>query len=388
MKSLVKFAVAALLTSESVNAATDEYTYSYVANGADWPQIVAKGTECNSKCQSPIDLRTEGNTHPYQQGNGREFVGKYKNFKNAKVVNKGMTIQVDIPKDDQENNFFESGYSQDDLGGDLKFTSAQFHFHAKSEHTIDGKRYDLEMHTVHVPGEAKGNDVTIKYSALGLMFDVDDYDPSVTPDEKKVINDFFDSMNFGNVPPTGKASGHELNGTAEVPFGDLMRIANFANRWVYTGSLTTPPCTVGVYFQVVDRVLPISKKHYDLYLMQQREYLQTSVMEKDGDAHKETPVDPPIPLDVTGNWRVTQKIDDHNVTYMRVNFPVSQKGRYQAVTVVVVILLVISIGLAAVLAFCAFRMKKQIKDKEGMMAEGGHALETENGIKNQQVRPI
>jgi hypothetical protein len=37
------------------------------------------------------------------------------------------------------------------------------------------------MHTVHAPDEAKGSDITIKYSALGLMFDVDDYDMSITP---------------------------------------------------------------------------------------------------------------------------------------------------------------------------------------------------------------
>ena len=30
-----------------------------------------------------------------------------------------------------------------------EYQAAQFHFHAKSEHTIDGKRFDLEMHTVY-----------------------------------------------------------------------------------------------------------------------------------------------------------------------------------------------------------------------------------------------
>lgn len=53
-----------------------------------------------------------------------------------------------------------------------------------------------------------------------------------------------------------------------------MDIVNFANRWVYTGSLTTPPCNVGVYFQVVERVLPISKTHYDAYVAHQSKYKQ------------------------------------------------------------------------------------------------------------------
>lgn len=59
------------------------------------------------------------------------------------------------------------------------------------------------MHTVHLPEKAKGNDVTIIASAVGLMFDLDDYDPSVTPAEKATINAFFDSMNFGSIPPAG-----------------------------------------------------------------------------------------------------------------------------------------------------------------------------------------
>lgn len=121
------------------------------------------------------------------------------------------------------------------------------------------------MHTVHFPDEyrgASGNDVTIIASALGLMFDVDDYDQSITPEEKEVINKFFDALNLGNID-AGHATGHILDDNVTIPFGDLMDIVNFHSRWVYTGSLTTPPCSVGVYFQVVDRVLPISKKHYE-----------------------------------------------------------------------------------------------------------------------------
>ena len=89
----------------------------------------------------------------------------------------GKTIQVNFPKEATDGNFFTSGYASDILGGhDGKFEALQFHFHAKSEHTIMGKRYDFEMHTVHKPKESKGSPVEIKYSALGLMFDVEDFD--------------------------------------------------------------------------------------------------------------------------------------------------------------------------------------------------------------------
>lgn len=56
----------------------------------------------------------------------------------------------------------------------------------------------MEMHTVHLAqegtrrlaeetlGEEEG--FSIWASAMGLMFDVDDYDPSITVEEKKIID--------------------------------------------------------------------------------------------------------------------------------------------------------------------------------------------------------
>jgi len=37
------------------------------------------------------------------------------------------------------------------LGAPASFTADQFHWHAGSEHTVDGLRMDLEVHTVHYP---------------------------------------------------------------------------------------------------------------------------------------------------------------------------------------------------------------------------------------------
>jgi hypothetical protein len=61
----------------------------------------------------------------------------------------------------------------------------------------------MEMHIVHLSDEARGEPVPIFASALGFMFDVDDYDRSVTGEEMDTINRFFDSINFGNMPEYG-----------------------------------------------------------------------------------------------------------------------------------------------------------------------------------------
>jgi carbonic anhydrase len=53
-----------------------------------------------------------------------------------------------------------------DSGMTSLFKPANFHFHAPSEHTIDGQSYDLEVHFVHTytDGVSLG-------AVIGVMFD-------------------------------------------------------------------------------------------------------------------------------------------------------------------------------------------------------------------------
>ena len=48
------------------------------------------------------------------------------------------------------------------------FKVLQMHFHAPSEHTVDGKHYDLELHIVH---QIYGS---TDLAVLGIFFDVED----------------------------------------------------------------------------------------------------------------------------------------------------------------------------------------------------------------------
>ena len=63
--------------------------------------------------------------------------------------------------------------------------------HSGSEHTIDGVRHDLEMHTVHYPAagelqtEVGGASSTgFIASAMGLVFSVDKYTADLTFQEQ------------------------------------------------------------------------------------------------------------------------------------------------------------------------------------------------------------
>jgi carbonic anhydrase len=48
-----------------------------------------------------------------------------------------------------------------------QYNPLQFHFHAPSEHTIDGHLMDLEVHFVHTL-----TDDNNKYAVVGIFFDV------------------------------------------------------------------------------------------------------------------------------------------------------------------------------------------------------------------------
>jgi carbonic anhydrase len=49
----------------------------------------------------------------------------------------------------------------------------------------------------------------------------------------------------------------------EVKLANLMKYADLNNRWAYKGSLTTPPCSKTVFFNVLRVVWPMKKKHLD-----------------------------------------------------------------------------------------------------------------------------
>jgi carbonic anhydrase len=65
-----------------------------------------------------------------------------------------------------------------------------------------------------------------------------------------------------------------------------MSVVDPSERWAYKGSLTTPPCTTNVYFNVLSQVYPISDRHVQLFKTQ----LQRGDLQK------------------TGNWRAIQPL--------------------------------------------------------------------------------
>jgi hypothetical protein len=99
-----------------------------------------------------------------------------------------------------------------------------------------------------------------KLGVVGILFDQKDYDPNVSDRAVEAIDKFFDSLMWHKV--AAKDTFYEVD---EVALGELMAFIDVSNRWVYSGSLTTPPCLENLYWNVVKTVYPIKPYHMAYY---------------------------------------------------------------------------------------------------------------------------
>jgi carbonic anhydrase len=100
--------------------------------------------------------------------------------------------------------------------------------HAPSEHTFDGKFYDLEFHFVHKSYEEN------RLAVIAVYFDVEDGGDKP--------NDFIASLNLNDAKPTVKY----------YPLMQLFNSLDSSKFYHYKGSLTTPPCSEIVNWLVVN----------------------------------------------------------------------------------------------------------------------------------------
>jgi carbonic anhydrase len=209
---VIPFAVCITLACYSVAGAQSTHTAS--AHPAHWSYAGAEGPDawasldhafatCSTGVrQSPIDLSaTSSEEAPANIAFNYARDG-------ATVANNGHTIQA---------TFGHAGTMRYN-GKDYQLL--QLHYHAPSEHIIDGKPAALEIHMVH-----RAADGTL--AVVGTLFDVDTTEDSVVA---ALIR--------------GAHGSKALIDPAQL-------VAPDASYFAYDGSLTTPPCSEGVKWIVL-----------------------------------------------------------------------------------------------------------------------------------------
>ena len=121
------------------------------------------------------------------------------------------------------------------------FALAQFHFHAASEHTIDGKHYPLEGHYVFKAQDGR-------LAVVGVMYAVGK--PNA---QAQAVLDSLD---------------HKRNAPHDIDVDALMPARH--DYYHYLGSLTTPPLTENVEWYVMPTPVTMSQKQIDAFLAHYR----------------------------------------------------------------------------------------------------------------------
>ncbi|CAM4670011.1 unnamed protein product [Leuciscus chuanchicus] len=198
---------------------------------------------CGGLNQSPINIITRKVMH---DPNLTSFIfDGHEDIFNMSVENHGQSAHFTLPQSVRLR------------GGGLSATykAVQFHLHwgedggQGSEHSVDGKRYPMELHIVHIKERYNNLSVALNDStgvaALGFFFEV-------SSEKNKKLDRILEAL--GKVRHEGNSSEIE-----DFRLADIVPQANTLSYYRYSGSLTTPGCDQSVVWTVFQQTLPISK---------------------------------------------------------------------------------------------------------------------------------
>jgi carbonic anhydrase len=218
--STAKLAALALFATGFAYAADHHgphWSYSGKEGPAQWGSLEKEFETCKlGQEQSPIDISTkstEKTSLPAIQAAYKASAGE--------LVNNGHTIQINLA----------DGGSATVPSGNYKLL--QFHFHTPSEEKIDGKNFPLVAHLVHK--NDAGN-----LAVIGVLFK--------EGKENQALKGIFAALpaKEGKAPLAANFDAASLL-PAEMGY------------YAFKGSLTTPPCSEGVAWQVLKTPVEISK---------------------------------------------------------------------------------------------------------------------------------
>jgi carbonic anhydrase len=201
---------------------SDDWSYDGESGPQAWGRLKPEFNKCASGTrQSPIDIRDgiRVDLDPVQ------FDYRPTAFR---VVDNGHTVQVNVAP----------GNTIEVIG--RRYELLQFHFHRPSEERIDGRQSDMVAHLVHEGPEGRLAVVAVLLERGGAH-----------PVVQAVWNDL----------PLEK--GEEVPARAPLDLNHLLP----ADRRYYTfmGSLTTPPCSEGVLWMVMQQPVSVSPEQIDVF---------------------------------------------------------------------------------------------------------------------------
>ncbi len=200
------------------------WSYEGDTGPAHWGDLSPDFALCKTgKEQSPIDIDTAS----VQPGNLGPIEFHYRPLNGFQVINNGHTFKVPV-----DNGSYAV------IGG-KRYDLLQFHFHVPSEHTIDGEHVAMVAHLVHKAADGQ-------LGVIGVLMSEGAANPALTPVWQHLPQD------------EGKASG---SATVDI----MSMLPADKTYYNYSGSLTTPPCSEGVNWNVLKNTASVSSAQVDAF---------------------------------------------------------------------------------------------------------------------------
>ncbi|NGM84615.1 carbonic anhydrase [Paenibacillus sp. 7124] len=198
---------------QGTGAKTIHWSYEGETSPEYWGELSEDFKTCEAgKKQSPIDIKDDD----VVKDASLSAVQVHYSPSEVSLVNNGHTIQVTVKG--QGNNIVLEGKT---------YTLKQFHFHLPSEHEVGGKHSEMELHFVHQSADGE-------FAVLGVLIN--------SGAENSELNKL-----WSRLPQKESEEATEVEGKFDL---SALLPANL-HSYRYQGSLTTPPCTEGVQWIVL-----------------------------------------------------------------------------------------------------------------------------------------
>ena len=201
------------------------WSYDGATGPAAWGELDPAFATCSTGThQSPIDLPA---SVPAASDHHIEF--HYQSVP-LKVLNNGHTIQVEVPA----GSYIELDGRRYDL--------LQFHFHHPSEETIAGKHADMVVHLVHKNDQGG-------LAVVGVLMNAGQGEPAIL------------ARVWEHLP--ARAGETDAPAGVQIALNELLPADH--HFYHFTGSLTTPPCSEDVAWNVMASPIAISAEHVQAF---------------------------------------------------------------------------------------------------------------------------
>merc|ERR1719311_612441 len=137
-----------------------------------------------------------------------------------------------------------------------KYNFYQVHWHTPSENTVDGVEYPLEAHFVHQLDDPTNGGLH-RLAVIGLLYEFGD-----DPDAEESCNEFLDY--FWSDFPTDASGAADYTGGQALDFNAKLSASLAEGYYHWFGSLTTPPCTEGVSWNLLTARQTVCRRQVDL----------------------------------------------------------------------------------------------------------------------------